>query len=168
VHEIGFPVIPHSPGFHLSADIPQRFRLATGNTDVDGFSLHMEAVPGDSLAPLAEHGVGLGGTVPGNNMVLRSIAQFVCESIEEVQQVPVDGLYFSGVVISKNIIDFVQGFRMIVAVGIITDVQGFMGMRVIEMEHATAAWAPIFKNCRRLQSMFQQMLIFRKNDKVFK
>jgi len=103
----------------------------------------MEAVPGDSLAPPAEHGVGLGGTVTGNNMVLRSIAQFVCESIEEVQQVPVDGLYFSGVVIPKNIIDFVQGFRMIVAVGIITDVQGFMGMRVIEMEHATRCRRPI-------------------------
>lgn len=97
-----------------------------------------------------------------------------------------DGLYFSGVVISKNIVDFVQGIRMTVAVGVITNVKGFMGMHVIKVEHAArcrrhiycpegqggkkkpaAACVPIFKNCRRLQSMFQYLLIFRKNDKIW-
>jgi hypothetical protein len=55
----------------------------------------------------------------------------------------VDGLYFSGVVISKNIVDFVQGIRMIVAVGIITNVKGFMGMHVIKMEHAAKCRRPL-------------------------
>ena len=134
--ELRFWIVTYSTGFQIHADTPQPSRVTTRDSDVDGFTFHMQTILGNLVTPSSQHGVRFRRTVSGNNMKPRRPIKRSGNGIQQVQQFSTNGFNISGTIISENIVDFLQRIILIAALGEIICIEFLTGVDIIQKECA--------------------------------
>lgn len=132
MHEVRIAVISHPAGLQCNTQIPQSMGLIAGQTNVDGLSFGVVAGTRNAIGGFTQHGIGGRRAVSGNDMEGCIGADFSSHRVECIQKVHVNGLFFVSAVVSKDMVDFIQGVRAVGAFAIVTDIDGLAGVRIVQ------------------------------------
>lgn len=142
VDKVGLRIKADASPLQFQGDLMQSAGIEGGQPDINGLAQHVQAVAGDAIVAVLEHGVGLRRPVSGNDFKKIPGAGGLTEVVKEVEQGGINGMDISGSEILEKIVDPVQGLGEVTTVAKIDQGEFLEGMGVIKRER------PFFHACQ--------------------
>jgi len=113
----------------------QLFRADSGNANVDGLRLHVQAVSGYAARTAAKEGIAPGRAIPADHVDLRFWAsQFRSQIAEQVEKPRIKVVHLAGAMIAQKIVQLGYGFRHVMIAFAVDHVDRLRRMCVKEPE----------------------------------
>jgi hypothetical protein len=132
MNKIGPPIVSDTTHSQIHACFMQFAGIAPGQANVDGTSLHVIAEFCHAGTFFSELGIGLGGTIAGDDVEWGCAVQSSLQACQKIHQARVHGFDITGAVIPQDVIDALHGIGAISPVPEITDRKLLAGMGIVE------------------------------------
>ena len=134
MNEAGLRVIAHAAAAQRQRRRPEPGKRDAGQSHVDGFPLHMQALARHATALLMQCGIGFRRAVAGNDLEGSFRAQGAGNLREQIQQPDIDAPHLVVPEIAQQQIQFLACVREVAAGFEICDREPLAGMRVAKGE----------------------------------
>ena len=137
--EIGFWIVTHTTRLHGDSTVPQGLEITATEADIDRPALHMQAPLCHAATLIAQHGVGFGGAVGGDDFEFARGSRRLLQLVEHLQQRSIHTDRLAGTMIPEQMIENLQAIGLIFPFAPIGYALSFTRMGVAKRQTAILA-----------------------------